>query len=128
MLLAIVLLAIMVTAFLLFPLDLPSFGSGIWVTNEMELPIEVRIQSALTDETAIIQSGESHGFKFFAGDHGPEFTSLLQGDVVVEASLPAVEKVQYVMPGSELEFSKRALFVIKDDQILREDYQEIETP
>ena len=87
-----------------------------------------RAQSALTDETAAIQPGESHGFKFFAGDHGPEFTSLLEGDVVIDVKMPSEGTVQYIMPGSELEFSKRAFFVIRGDQILREDDQENETP
>lgn len=107
-------------AFVFLPIDAPSFGAAVWVTNNEVEQIDVRIQSALTDKTVPIQPSESIAFKLFAGDQGAEFSALLRGEILIEVATPNGEVLRSTMPGAELEVSKRAYFIVVDGKIRRE--------
>lgn len=113
---------------MILTLDLPSFGAGVSVTNSEGGPVSVRVQSALTDETALIPPGESGYYKLFAGDHGSEFTQLTQSPVWLTATYEDQTQVELEFPGQDLYESKRAAFTLRGGKIVREDRDEEGVP
>lgn len=115
--------ALIITLLVIVPIcsvlatGLPSFGVSVLVTNYESEPVNVRVQSVLTDDAMLIQPGESASYKLFAGDHGAEFDRLTQGIVTIAVTATGKEVVEYDFPGEDLIESKHASFKYADGEI-----------